>query len=60
MIVFMNFQILRGEHASFPCDVFSYGMVMWELLEHKEPFENDSEVDAATKIKGQEVNASGQ
>jgi len=32
---------------------------MWELLEHKKPFHNDSEVDAATKIKGQQVNASG-
>lgn len=35
-------------------------MVMWELLEHKKPFEKDSEVDAATKIKGQEVIASDQ
>lgn len=50
------FQILRMEKASYPCDVFSYGMVLWELLERKEPFEGDNEVDAASKIKRGEVN----
>ena len=30
-------------------------MVLWELLEHKVPFDTDTEVDSASKIKAGEV-----
>lgn len=31
-------QIMRQEPATLHCDVFSYGMVLWELLNHKQPY----------------------
>ena len=38
--------------AKFSCDSFSYGMVLWELLDPKltVPFEKDAEIVAASKI----------
>ena len=43
--------------TSFSCDSFSYGMVLWELLDpkHRVPFEEDTEVVAAAKIIGGQV-----
>ena len=33
-------EIAEGEKVNLKCDVFSFSMVVWELVEHKVPFHN--------------------
>jgi serine/threonine protein kinase len=36
-----HLQVLRGEPYSTPCDVFSFGIVMWEVLSERMPYTNE-------------------
>ena len=35
---FVCVQVLKGVKVSLACDVFSYGMVLFELFKHEMPF----------------------
>lgn len=37
---YMAPEMIRGEAYSFPVDVWSYGVVLWEILTGHEPYEN--------------------
>jgi len=41
--------------VSISCDIFSYGMVLWELLTHLKPFDEFGHFQAAMKIVKGEV-----
>ena len=38
--VVLSKQVLENKPISKQCDVYSYGIVVWELLTHKIPFED--------------------
>ena len=40
MQVVLSKQVLENKPISKQCDVYSYGIVVWELLTHKIPFED--------------------
>lgn len=44
-------EIVKQERVNMMCDVFSYSMVVWELIEHKVPFHDlPSDVMASMRI----------
>jgi serine/threonine protein kinase len=40
-------EVIRHEKYSFQADVYSFALVLWQLLTHEEPFEGRSQVEAA-------------
>ena len=38
--VVLSKQVIENKPISKQCDVYSYGIVVWELLTHKIPFED--------------------
>ena len=42
--------MIKEERYSKSCDLFSFGMVLWELTTHKLPFEGKSEFEVLTAI----------
>ena len=48
-------QIMRQEPATLRCDVFSYGMVLWELLNHKQPFSELPAQDVCREVLQRKV-----
>ena len=48
-------QVLNEEPYSLYCDVFSYGMILYELLTFKEPFSDFSTMEAGARIRNGEV-----
>ena len=49
------FQVLNEEPYSLKCDVFSFGMLLYELIFCKEPFSDIPAMEAAAKIRNGEV-----
>jgi len=44
-------EVIRHESYSFMADVYSYGVVTWQLLTHEEPFANkQSQIEAAGMV----------
>ena len=43
-------QVINEERFDKSCDVFSFGMVLWELTTHKIPFEGKSKLDVQLYI----------
>ena len=39
-VFFLVQKVLENKPISKQCDVYSYGIVVWELLTHKIPFED--------------------
>ena len=52
-------QVLDSKPISKRCDVYSYGIVVWELLTHKTPFENLTTIYEICEkvVKNKEVSA---
>ena len=49
--VFLHFaKVLQSQPISKQCDVYSYGIVVWELLTHKIPFEDVSNYEITKKV----------
>ena len=48
-------QVIEEKKASISCDIFSYGVVLWELLTHLKPFDGFGHFQVATKIVNGEV-----
>ena len=47
-------EIVGGKKISMMCDVFSFSMVVWELMEHKLPFYNEADIVASMRmLKGE-------
>ena len=44
MFFFLLQKVLENKPTSKQCDVYSYGIVVWELLTHKIPFEDVTDV----------------
>jgi len=40
-------EVIRHEKYSFQADVYSFALVLWQLLTHEEPFQGRSQVEAA-------------
>ena len=43
-------KVLQSQTISKQCDVYSYGIVLWELLTHKLPFEDVSNYAVTKKV----------
>ena len=43
-------EVIRHESYSFMADVYSYGVVAWQLLTHEEPFAKQSQIEAAGMV----------
>lgn len=43
-------EVIRHESYSFMADVFSYGVVVWQLLTHEEPFAKHTQIEAAGMV----------
>lgn len=43
-------EVIRHESYSFMADVYSYALVVWQLVTHETPFENISQIEAAGKV----------
>lgn len=43
-------EVIRHESYSFMADVYSYGVVTWQLLTHEEPFAKQSQIEAAGMV----------
>ena len=43
-------EIIRHESYSFAADVYSYALVLWQLVTHEIPFKNLSQIEAAGKV----------
>ncbi|CAI8010873.1 Serine/threonine-protein kinase STY46 [Geodia barretti] len=43
-------EIADGKKVNMMCDVFSFFMVVWELMEHKVPFHNETDIKASMCI----------
>lgn len=48
-------QIMQQEKTTRYCDVFSYGMVLWELLNYKQPFAELSDLDVRQNVLNRKV-----
>ena len=49
-------KVISGEPVSFSSDVFSYGMLLYEILACKRPFANTkTDAEVISKIKSKEV-----
>jgi len=48
-------QVIEEKKASISCDIFSYGVVLWELLTHLKPFDGFGHFQVAMKIVNGEV-----
>ena len=48
-------QVIKEEQVSISCDIFSYGIVLWELLTHLKPFNGFGGFKVATMIVNGEV-----
>lgn len=46
---------VHKKQASISCDIFSYGVVLWELITHQKPFDGFEGVEVAMKIMSGEV-----
>ena len=40
-------EVIRHEKYSFQADVYSFALVLWQLVTHEEPFQGRSQVEAA-------------
>lgn len=43
-------EVIRHESYSFMADVFSFGVVLWQLVTHQVPFQNMSQIEAAGMV----------
>jgi len=43
-------EVIRHESYSFMADVYSYALVVWQLVTHEIPFQNMSQLEAAGKV----------
>ncbi|CAI8016918.1 Serine/threonine-protein kinase STY17 [Geodia barretti] len=43
-------EIVSGKKINMMCDVFSFSMVVWELMEHKVPFHREADLVASMRI----------
>jgi len=43
-------EILEGEDITPECALYSFGMILWEILTRKVPYENDHPIKVVTKI----------
>jgi hypothetical protein len=43
-------EIIRHESYSYAADVYSYALVIWQLVTHEIPFKNFSQIEAAGKV----------
>ena len=48
-------QIVLKEESGLKCDVFSFGMFLWEIVHRKIPFEGDNQILLPGRIAGGEV-----
>lgn len=46
---------MQQEKTTRYCDVFSYGMVLWELLNYKQPFADLSDSDVRQNVLNRKV-----
>ena len=44
---YMPPEVIRHEKYSFQADVYSFALVLWQLVTHEEPFQGRSQVEAA-------------
>jgi len=47
---YMAPEVLKGERYNEKADIYSYGIVLWELITHKEPYGDMHPMTAAMKI----------
>ena len=43
-------EVALGKKINMMCDVFSFSMVVWEVMEHKVPFYNETDIVASMQI----------
>ena len=43
-------EVIRHESYSFMADVFSFGVVLWQLVTHQVPYQNLSQIEAAGMV----------
>jgi len=43
-------EVIRHESYSFMADVYSYALVVWQLVTHETPFKDVSQIEAAGKV----------
>ena len=53
-----SLQVLKGEQVSLSCDVFSYGMVLFEIFAEEVPFAGTHNIKVASMILEGEVGCS--
>ncbi|EJK52598.1 hypothetical protein THAOC_28110 [Thalassiosira oceanica] len=47
---YMSPEVIRHENYSYAADVFSYAMLIWELLTREKPFKSLSQIEAASLV----------
>ena len=47
---FIGLQVLKGVKVSLSCDVFSYGMVLFEIFKQEVPFAGIHDIKVANMI----------
>lgn len=44
-------EVLFGQNYSFSADVYSFGIVMWEIVTRKWPWEDDASVTSGDRLR---------
>ena len=50
MLIMFAAEVIRHECYDYAADVFSFGLLMWEVVTHERPFELMSQIEAAGSV----------
>eukprot|EP00002_Diphylleia_rotans_P015923 TRINITY_DN3085_c0_g1_i2.p1 TRINITY_DN3085_c0_g1~~TRINITY_DN3085_c0_g1_i2.p1 ORF type:complete len:1462 (-),score=243.35 TRINITY_DN3085_c0_g1_i2:187-4572(-) len=53
-LLWMAPEVIRGEGYGAKADVYSYGIIMWEVFHRQEPYEGEDALVVAIRVSGEE------